>query len=421
MNDKKKLFGLNKNVVALGFVSFLTDVSSEMIYPLLPIFLTSVLGVSYSFVGLIEGVAESTASVFKFFSGWVSDWIKKRKALVFIGYGLSSFTRPLVAIATAGWHVLAVRFSDRIGKGIRTSPRDALVASSTPESDRGKAFGFHRAMDNAGAVLGPLLAFGLLAFFLCQNYHISLYEALRDLFTEKSLSISNQNYRTIFWLASIPGLISLLVIAFFVRETGFDKIVNQTKKISLSIKPFDRRFKVYLLIVILFTLGNSSDAFLLLRAKNLNIPVTLLPILWVVLSAVKMVSSMPGGMLSDKIGRKKVIIAGWIIYALVYFGFAFANTAWHIWGLFIVYGLFYGLTEGTEKALVADLVPNELRGTAYGLFNFAVGVAAFPASFLMGIIWQAFGVIPAFLFGASLAFVAAILFILTVPIAKKSA
>ncbi|MFB3895887.1 MAG: MFS transporter [bacterium] len=392
---RKTWFGLSKNVVALGFVSFLTDVSSEMIYPLLPVFLTSILGVSYTFVGLIEGVAESTASVFKFFSGWVSDWIKKRKALVFIGYGLSSFTRPLVAIATAGWHVLGVRFSDRIGKGIRTSPRDALVASSTPESDRGKAFGFHRAMDNAGAVLGPLLAFWL-------------------------LTIEPEHYRTVFWLASIPGLISLIVIALFVTETGFEQIANKAKRISLSLKPFDTRFKIYLIIVILFTLGNSSDAFLLLRAKSLNVPVTLLPILWVVLSAVKMVSSMPGGMLSDKIGRKKVIIAGWLIYALVYFGFAFANTAWHIWGLFIVYGLFYGLTEGTEKALVADMVPNELRGTAYGLFNFAIGIAAFPASLLMGIIWQAYGVIPAFLFGASLAFIAAILFILTVPIAKKS-
>jgi MFS family permease len=393
---QKKSFGLSRNVVALGFVSFLTDVSSEMIYPLLPVFLTSVLGVSYSFVGLIEGVAESTASVFKYFSGWFSDRIKKRKALIFIGYGLSSFTRPLMALATAGWHVLFVRFSDRIGKGIRTSPRDALVASSTPEYARGKAFGFHRAMDNAGAVLGPLLAFGLLA-------------------------IHPEHYRTVFWLASIPGLISLFVIAFFVKETGIEKIINQTKKISLSLKPFDHRFKIYLLIVILFTLGNSSDAFLLLRAKSLNIPVTLLPILWVVLSAVKMVSSMPGGMLSDKIGRKKVIIAGWIIYALVYFGFAFATSAWHIWALFIVYGLFYGLTEGTEKALVADLVPNELRGTAYGLFNFAIGIAALPASLLMGILWQTFGIIPAFLFGSSLAFIAAFLFILTVPIAKKSA
>ena len=394
--EKKRLFGLSKNVVSLGFVSFLTDISSEMIYPLLPVFLTTVLGVSYSFVGLIEGVAETTASIVKFFSGWFSDKLRKRKALVFFGYALSSFTRPLVAIASVGWHVLAIRFSDRVGKGIRTSPRDALVASSTAESDRGKAFGFHRAMDNAGAVLGPLLAFGLLA-------------------------IHPEHYKMVFWLASIPGLISLLVIAFFVKETGFEKIVNHTKKISLSLKPFDARFKIYLLIIILFTLGNSSDAFLLLRAKSLNIPVTLLPILWVVLSAVKMLSSMPGGMLSDRIGRKKVIIAGWIIYALVYFGFAFASSAWHIWALFAIYGFFYGLTEGAEKALVADLVPNELRGTAYGLFNFAIGIAALPASLLMGIIWQTFGVIYAFLFGASLAFIAAILFILTVPIEKKSA
>ncbi|MCX7920096.1 MAG: MFS transporter [bacterium] len=406
---RKGIFGLSGNVIALGFVSFLTDVSSEMIYPLLPVFLTTILGVSYSFVGLIEGVAETTASIVKFFSGWISDKLRKRKTLVFIGYSLSSVTRPLVALATAGWHILAIRFADRVGKGIRTSPRDALVASSCSESDRGKAFGFHRGMDHAGAVLGPLLAFGLLAL------------------------MPNQ-YRLVFALASIPGIISLFVVSLFVTESvpksnsrrsesentpAKGELTAEIKKISLSIKPFDKRFKWFLVIVILFTLGNSSDAFLILRAKSLEVPVALLPILWVVLHIVKMVSSMPGGILSDNIGRKKVIIAGWLVYALVYFGFAYASAAWHIWLLFAVYGFFFGLTEGTEKALVADLVPNELRGTAYGLYNFAIGIAALPASLLMGIIWQIFGVIPAFLFGASLAFIAAILFVLTIPLEKK--
>ncbi|MDI6782966.1 MAG: MFS transporter [bacterium] len=390
---EKRFFGLSKNVVALGFVSFLTDVSSEMIYPLLPIFLTAVLGVGPAFVGLVEGVAETTASIVKFFSGWFSDRIRKRKALVFIGYFLSSFTRPLVALATAGWHILAIRFSDRVGKGIRTSPRDALVASSCSESDRGKAFGFHRGMDHAGAVLGPLLAFALLVL------------------------LPNQ-YRLVFALASIPGIISLIVIAWFVRETipllEVRSQKSEVRKISLSLKPFDKRFKSFLVIVILFTLGNSSDVFLILRAESLNIPVPLLPILWVVLHIVKTVSSMPGGMLSDKIGRKTVIIAGWLIYALVYFGFAFASSAWHIWALFATYGFFFGLTEGTEKALVADLVPNELRGTAYGLYNFAIGIAALPASLLMGIIWEEFGVASAFLFGSGLAFLAAALFLLFV-------
>ena len=383
MKDKR-ILGFPRNVFALGWASFLNDTASEMIYPLLPVFLTTTLGAGAAFLGLIEGIAESTASLLKLFSGWFSDRIGKRKGLVLFGYGLAAVARPLISISHAAWQVLLIRAGDRAGKGVRGSPRDALVAGSCEESERGKAFGLQRAMDHAGAIAGPLLASGLL-FFVPGNYRLT------------------------FALASIPGLLTLPLIALSVREVK-PASSPARKAVKLSLSPFSRKFKVYLAVLVLFTLGNSSDAFLLLRAKTLGVGIALLPILWIVLHLVKMLTSVPGGVLSDRLGRKGVIVAGWLIYALTYLGFGLAGKAWQAWALFAFYGLFFGLTEGVEKAFVADLVPETLRGTAYGLYNFAIGIAALPASLLLGLIWQTTqSALLAFGLGGALAFLASLL------------
>ncbi|HEX7371536.1 MAG TPA: MFS transporter [Thermodesulfobacteriota bacterium] len=387
-NDRK-IFGFHQNIFFLGLVSLFTDISSEMIYPLLPVFLISVLGVGPAFVGLVEGVAEATASFLKLFSGWISDRRQKRKFLVVSGYTLSTLTRPLVAAATAGWHVLFIRFLDRVGKGIRTSPRDALIADSTPESEHGKAFGFQRALDHTGAVIGPLIAFFLLTFI-------------------------TQQYRTLFLLAYLPGIIALTLLILGVKERKASQPGPSSQPVQLTLRPFDRRFKIFLLIIILFSLGNSSDAFLILKAKEAGVSVSLLPILWAVLHISKSLSATPGGILSDRYGRRKMIIAGWILYGGVYFGFASAQTSATVWLLFAVYGLFYGLTEGGERALVANLVQPHLRGTAYGLYHFSIGLSTLPASLLMGFLWETYSPKAAFSFGAILAFLAAALLWLTI-------
>jgi MFS family permease len=388
MKDKR-ILGFPKNVFALGWTSFLNDTASEMIYPLLPVFLTSVLGAGAAFVGMVEGIAESTASLLKLFSGWLSDRIGKRKGLILLGYGLAGVARPLISISSAAWQVLLIRAGDRTGKGLRGSPRDALVAASCEENERGKAFGFHRSMDHAGAILGPLLA-SLLLFLLPGNY------------------------RLMFLLAAIPGLLTLPLIALGVREIKPPSL-SPVQGVKLTLAPFSGNFKAYLLILVLFTLGNSTDAFLLLRATTLGVAPALLPLLWIVLHLVKMITSVPGGMLSDKMGRRGIIIAGWLVYGLAYLGFGLAGQAWQAWALFAFYGLFFGLTEGVEKAFVADLVPETLRGTAYGLYNFAIGIAAFPASLLLGIVWQTTqSALLAFGLGGALAFLASLLLLLLV-------
>ena len=381
-DQKSKVLGFHRTIFFLGLVSFFTDVSSEMIYPLLPVFLTSVLGASTTFVGLIEGIAEATASFLKLFSGWISDRWKKRKSLVVFGYTLSTLTRPLVGVALIGWHVLFIRFLDRVGKGIRTSPRDALIADFTPESEHGKAFGFQRALDHAGAVIGPLVAFFLLTFI-------------------------TQQYRTLFLLAYIPGLIALALLIFGVGEKRASPAPPSSPPLRLTMRPFERRFKIFLVVMIIFSLGNSSDAFLILKAKDAGISTSLLPILWMALHISKSLSATPGGILSDRYGRKKTIMAGWILYGGVYFGFASAQTSEMVWILFVIYGLFYGLTEGGERALVANLVPQHLRGTAYGIYHFSIGLSALPASLLMGFLWETIGPETAFRFGAVMALAAA--------------
>ncbi len=375
--------GITGNVLILGLVSFLTDVSSEMIYPLLPLFLTSVLGAGPAFLGVIEGVAESTAALLKLVSGIASDRVRGRKPLVLAGYSLSALARPLIAIAASPAAVLVIRFFDRVGKGIRTSPRDALIADSTSPEVRGKAYGFHRSMDHAGAMVGPLLATFILAYF-------------------------TKDFRTVFWLAAIPGILAVLLIVFKVREA--ERRGGTGDASFLQILPTGR-LRRYLIILTIFTLGNSSDAFLLLWASRLGVATAMLPLLWTYFHLVKMLAAMPFGTLSDRLGRRWMIVAGWSVYALAYTGFAFATTQLHVWLLFAFYGLFYGLTEGVEKALLVDIVAPAERGGAFGWYNFAVGIGALPASLMFGYIWQRFSAQAAFGFGAALALLAALLLV----------
>jgi MFS family permease len=354
-----------------------------MIYPLLPAFLTMSLGASASFVGAIEGAAESTAALLKLASGWWSDRVQRRKPLVLAGYAIASVMRPLVALAQSASQVLVIRVSDRVGKGIRNSPRDALVADSVDPSIRGRAFGFNRLGDHFGGVVGPLIAFALVEW-----RHMPL--------------------RTVFWWAVVPGALAVATVAFGVREVPRrpdDSVKSSMPDLS---QPLGARFWAVLGVILLFTLGNSTDAFLLLRAKQLGVPVALAPILWAFLHVDKTTSSAPGGLLTDRIGRKPLLLAGGLLYALVYFAFGRASATWHAWALFGIYGIFFGLTEGTERALVADIVPASRRGTAFGWYNLTVGLGALPASILFGMLWDGFSSRVAFDFGASLALAAAL-------------
>jgi len=380
---------LGRNVLALAAVSFLTDVSSDMAYPLLPLFLSTVLGASATAVGAIEGAAETAAALLKLASGWWSDRVARRKPLVLGGYTLASVVRPLIGLAQSAGQVFAIRVADRVGKGVRTSSRDALIADSVDLRIRGRAFGFHRAADNAGAVVGPLLAF---AFLRWGGLHL----------------------RTVFLLTAIPGTLAVLMLIFGVREGARAALASRERPLDFK-TPLGRRFWAYLGVLLLFTLGNSTDAFLLLRAGQLGVGAALVPILWAMLHFVKSAASTPGGILSDRIGRKPLIVAGWLIYAAVYFAFGRAGQAWHAWALFAVYGLYFGLTEGVEKALVADLVPEDRRGAAFGWYNLALGVGALPASLLFGFLWDHWSSGAAFDFGALVALAAAAGLALVVP------
>lgn len=388
---------LPPTVRALAAVSFLTDAASEMLYPLLPAFLGTVLGASPALVGAIEGAAESTAALVKVASGWWRDRTGRAKPLVVLGYGLATVARPLVSLTTAAWQVLALRLVDRTGKGIRGAPRDALLAGSVDATMRGRAFGFHRAADHAGAVVGPLLAFALL-----QGAGLEL--------------------RTVFALSAIPGVLSLVVLVAGVHEPRTPRApttqASPTRADDAGVAartPLPRRFWAVLATILVFTLGNSTDAFLLLRAQDLGVPVALLPILWAAHHVVKSALATPFGALSDRVGRRTLLLAGWAWYALVYAGFAFATTAWHAWALFLLYGAHFALVEGAERALVADLVPAERRGTAFGWFNAAVGAAALPASLLLGAVWNGYGATAAFLTGAGIAGAACVLGVVTLP------
>jgi MFS family permease len=387
----KRYKNLPRNVFALSVVSFLNDTSSEIIYPLLPTFLALSLGASPFAIGAIEGIAESTASLLKLFSGYLSDKLQRRKPLVLFGYGIASIVRPLLAFATTWQQVLFVRTTDRIGKGIRGTPRDALLAAEVSPKERGIAFGFNRAADHLGAVFGPIIG-SILIYFFAVNPSIPTVS----------------EYQNVFLFASIPVVLGLFVIIFFVKE-ALPEANQKPAAIKLSLSEFDGNFKRFLFVIALFTLSNSTDAFLLLRAREAGIEPALLPILWMVLHISKVISSIVGGDLSDRFGRKTLIFSGWIVYALVYLGFAFITEPWQAWALFIIYGIYFGLTEGAEKALVADLVEDEKRGTAYGLYALAFGVTVFPASLILGAIWSYFGAGYAFGFSAFLSLIAAFL------------
>lgn len=380
----KKPTWLAKNILSLGLVSLFTDLSTEMAYPIIPVFLKEVLKVQPLFIGLIEAIAESTASILKTFSGYISDRLKKRKLFIFIGYGLSALVKPLLAFATQGWHVLMVRFSDRVGKGIRTAPRDALIADSAKDTYFGRTYGFHRALDTLGAILGPLTAFIILA-------------------------LSNDNYRLLFGLAIVPGIIAIAIILLGVRE-----IVPEAKRVfKFSLRKLDLRLKVFLVIMVIFTLGNSSDAFLLLRARNIGVPATMIPLLWLAFNVAYFLWAFPAGVLSDRIGRRKTIFLGFIIFSLCYTAFSFNHNPMLIWFIFMIYGLYYGFTEGNLRAYVADLTTSEIRATAFGVYHTVVGITLLPANLLMGFLWQKFGFQIALLLGASLSLISGLALIVS--------
>ena len=370
-----------RGVWILGWVSFLTDVSSDMIYPLLPDFLTRTLKAGPAALGIIEGVAEATASLMKMVSGWWSDRRGRRKPLVLAGYGIASAVRPLVGLASSWGQVLAIRFTDRVGKGIRTSPRDALLADMVPPERRGRAFGLQRAMDNAGAVAGPLLAAFLLKYVL-------------------------EDERSVFLLAAIPGLAAVLLLIFGVKESPRVSPEASRAAATAGSGPLPRRLKIAVGIFAVFALASSTDAFLLLRARDVGVALWQVPLLWAFFNGVKAALGVPGGALADRIGRTRTILLGWAVYAAAYLGFAFVSGAAAMWGLFAFYALFYALTEGAERALVADLAPAHLRGKAFGAFHAAVGLAALPASVLFGVWWKILGPRAAFLIGAAIALLA---------------
>ncbi len=386
MSEDKKIMGLNRNVFFTGLVSLFMDFSSEMIYPLVPVFLSSVLGVNKSLIGLIEGIAESTASFLKVFSGYLSDRLNKRKLFLIAGYGISTLSRPIIAMSGSWWHVLTFRFTDRTGKGIRGAPRDAIIAASTPPSEMGRAFGFHRAMDTAGAVLGPAVAYIILLLF-------------------------TGNYRLVFWLSMIPGIIAVSIIIFFIKEKK-SVIGNKPVPVKLSFKNFDWRFKAFIVIVTIFSLGNSSDVFLILKATHTGVKEYLVPILYLMFNLVYALTSVPAGIISDRTGKKRIIAFSFILFGFIYLGFALATKVWHIWVLFIFYGIFMGLTEGIQKAYLAGIMPEGMAGTGYGIYNTFTGIAILPASVIGGYLWDRYNPSVTFYYGMITAFISAILFLI---------
>ena len=377
--------GINKNVVVLGLISLFTDISSEMLYPIIPIFLTSVLGAPMSVVGLIEGIAESTASVLKAVSGWFSDRLRKRRPFVAIGYSLSAFSRPLLAMAYVWPVVLVARFFDRFGKGIRVSARDAMLADLAEPAYRGKVFGFHRAMDTIGAIIGPLLA-------------IFLINAMKE------------NLRVVFLLSFIPAAIAVLIIFLFLKsEPPF--VARFEGHLGFRLRDFSPELKKFLLVSSIFALGNSSDAFLILRAKGIGFTTTLVILAYVLYNITYSALSLPFGALSDVVSRKKVMIGGYLIFALVYFGFGIANKGIEVWALFFIYGFYMAMTEGVSKAFVSDMVEQDKRGTAIGAYYSVTGILSFFASLIGGLLWSLSGAAATFFYGAAMAVLSCLAFI----------
>lgn len=386
----KRPVWLSRNVLFVGLVSLLTDASSEMILPFLPFFVASLPGGGALFVGVIEGVADTVSAALKLLSGRWADKLGKNRPLILAGYGLSAIARPLVALAALPWHVLAVRSADRVGKGLRTSPRDALLALSAPPDQHGAAFGFHRAMDHAGAVIGPLLALGLLTWV-------------------------TSDLRVIFALAAIPGVLAIGAILFGIREAAQPVPATPVKRF---LKP-SRGLMSVLVPVGLFALANASDTFLLLRCGAAN-DLRLLPLLWVGLHIVRSLGSTPGGMVADKLGRRLVLGIGWLVYAGIMAALAVVESEPAVYALFLAYGLFTALTESPQKALVAKFAPKTEEGTSFGWYNLVLGLAALPANLMFGALWQGAGMPVAFGFSAVVGLVAVVLLAACAPLARPA-
>jgi len=377
---------LSRNVVVAGLVSLFTDISSEMLVPVLPLFLSMVLGTPATAIGLIEGTAEAMASLAKAFSGYLSDRAGRRKPLMVLGYGLSNIIKPLMGFAGSWGQILALRVSDRFGKGLRGAPRDALIAESSPPSIRGKAFGLHRAMDTVGAAVGPLAAWLILQAW-------------------------PGKYRAVFWWSLLPGAVSVVLLLFFLRDTRPENLTTgpALRNWSISLGQLPPRLRRFVLIGTLFALGNSSDAFLILKAQNMGLAAVLVPVAYFAFNASYALLSYPLGVISDRIGRKPLLITGFTAFALIYAGFALADAAWMAWPLFIAYGLYYAATEGSQKTHITDHAPADIRGTAIGVFNALTGIAALPASLVAGLLWDRFSPAAPFLVGTVTATLSAIL------------
>ena len=392
---------LPRNVWAVSLTSFFMDVSSEMVINILPLFLANVLGVQTEIIGLIEGIAEATSSLLKIFSGWLSDKLGGRKWIAVAGYGLSAISKPFFYIANTWELVAGVRWADRVGKGIRTAPRDALVADSVNKDMRGLAFGFHRAMDTAGAMVGIVIAL-VLVWAMQSN----------------STDLAANTFRTVVLFSLAPAFLAVFSLAIGAKDVA---IKGQRALPKFAFRQLGKPFMIFMIIISTFTLGNSSDAFLTLRAQDRGLNIVEILAMLVVFNLVYTLISTPAGSLSDRIGRKRLIIGGWLVYAAIYLGFGLAQTGWQVFILYIAYGLYYGMAFGTSNALIADLVPEELRGTAYGTYNAFVGILAFPASLIAGILWQGagswggFGPAAPFLFGGAMALLAAVMLMIWNP------
>ncbi|MEA3488789.1 MAG: MFS transporter [Candidatus Omnitrophota bacterium] len=386
MNEQKiKIFeGITRNIFILGFVSLFTDLSSQMVFPLIPLFLTTVLGTGAYAVGIVEGAAETTASLLKVVSGYWSDKIKKRKPFLLFGYSLSSFTKPLFAVANVWSFVLFVRVIERIGKGLRTAPRDALVAESCDEGVRGKAYGFHRAMDGIGSVLGALLAFLLLPVL---------------------------GYRNIFLFAFIPGIIAVFVVLFVKEKKALVKEKPQGKPVKLSFRELPGNLRLFIIVSSVFALGHFGYAFLLLRAKNIGLADNMAILLYVLFYIVYTICIIPAGILSDKIGRKPVLVAGYLVFAITSFGLIFTSNIHSILLFFVIYGIFYAMIDGVQRAFVVDLAPERLKATALGAFHTAIGLVALPGGFIAGLLWDKISPEATFVYGFMLAMLSMVLFI----------
>jgi MFS family permease len=376
--DKHKIFGLEKNVFYTGLTSFFTDTSTKMVYSVMPLFLLSI-GASKTSIAMIEGIAESTASLFKAFSGYWSDRLGKNKPFMLIGYGVTAMVTPLYALVTGSFQVLIFRFIERIGKGLRAAPRDSLVSGSVTKEEMGISFGFHKAMDNSGAIFGPLAAFLLLYLFPI-------------------------NYQFIFLLATIPALLGVLTIILFVKEAKAEK---KEERPAFHVRQLPKKFYLFLAIVFVFTLGNSADALLLVKTAETGINKSYIPFVYMIFNMVSVLLAVPIGKLSDKVGREILIIAGFLVYALVYFLFGRYNTIHVFFFLFLLYGLYSALVDGSQKSMVADLVSKELRGTGYGIYHSVLGITLLPASLIAGLLYDKVNASAPFYFGALMALLAA--------------